>query len=56
MIELMPGRGRGRQVVSVAKTADLILLMSGYIVHPEGRMLIISRRHQICRAETSIGN
>jgi hypothetical protein len=29
---LMIGRGRGRQVVSVAKTADLIVLMSKLVL------------------------
>jgi hypothetical protein len=32
--ELMTGRGRGRQVVSVAKTADLIILMSMFTAPP----------------------
>jgi uncharacterized protein len=31
---LIAGRGRGRQVVSVAKTADLIILMSASIQTP----------------------
>lgn len=59
--ESLSGRGRGRQVVSVAKTADLVLLMSESI----GRLamgglheasLIPSRCHQICRAEKIVGD
>lgn len=57
------GRGRGRQVVSVAKTADVIVIMSKYqFGKPSFRiqrlltlLIACSGRHQIRRAEEAIG-
>jgi hypothetical protein len=52
--DINTGRGRGRQVVSVAKTADLVILMSGSTL--SAILTLVSRCYETCGAEETTGD